>query len=104
MPRTKRWQEEMTKFLEDSGYDDPTAVCVVTVGALELAGVADDLPFDIEWVLDWAHIGRMLRHVDQAITPLAYGRLTEECARVGEAFSSGQGCMGYSVRWSVPAR
>ncbi|GAB7547472.1 hypothetical protein CS8_071620 [Cupriavidus sp. 8B] len=76
MPRTKRLQEEMTKFLEDSGYDDPNDVCVVTDGALDLAGVADDLPFDAEWVLDWAHIGRMLRHVDQAITPLAYGRLT----------------------------
>lgn len=71
MPRTKRLQEEMTKFLVDSGYDDPNDVCVVTDGALDLAGVADDLPFDTEWVLDWAHIGRMLRHVDQAITPLA---------------------------------
>jgi hypothetical protein len=45
-------------------------------GALDLVGVAADLPFDSEWVLDWAHIGRMLRYVDQAITPLAYGRLT----------------------------
>ncbi|GAB7540444.1 hypothetical protein CS8_001050 [Cupriavidus sp. 8B] len=76
MPRTKRLQEEMTKFLEDSGYDDPNDVCVVTDGALDLAGVAEDLPFDTEWVLDWAHIGRMLRYVDQATTPLAYGRLT----------------------------
>ncbi|KAE8753280.1 hypothetical protein FSO04_46135, partial [Paraburkholderia madseniana] len=31
---------------------------------------------------DWAHIGRMLRRVDQAIAPLAYGRLTES----GSAF------------------
>ncbi|AGW90234.1 MULTISPECIES: ISKra4 family transposase [Cupriavidus] len=76
MPRTKRLQEEMTKFLVDSGYDDPNEVCVVTDGALDLAGVADDLPFDTEWVLDWAHIGRMMRYVDQAIAPLAYGRLT----------------------------
>lgn len=76
MPRTKRLQLEMTKFLEDSGYDDPSEVCVLTDGALDLVGVAADLPFDSEWVLDWAHVGRMLRYVDQAITPLAYGRLT----------------------------
>lgn len=76
MPRTKRLQEEMTRFLKDSGYHDPNNVCVLTDGALDLVGVAQDLPFDTEWVLDWAHIGRMLRHVDQAITPLAYGRLT----------------------------
>jgi hypothetical protein len=76
MPRTRRLQVEMTKFLEDSGYDDPSEVCVLTDGALDLVGVAADLPFDGEWVLDWAHIGRMLRHVDHAITPLAYGRLT----------------------------
>jgi hypothetical protein len=76
MPRTKRLQEEMTRFLKDSGYDDPNDVCVLTDGAPDLVGVADDLPFDSEWVLDWTHIGRMLRHVDQAITPLAYGQLT----------------------------
>ncbi|QCP50286.1 ISKra4 family transposase [Trinickia violacea] len=76
MPRTKRMQKEMTRFLEDSGYDDPNDVCVRTDGALDLAGVANDLPFDSEWVLDWAHIGRMLRYVDQTLAPLAYGRLT----------------------------
>jgi hypothetical protein len=37
---------------------------------------ARTIPFDTEWVLDWAHVGRMLRHVDRSITPLAYGRLT----------------------------
>ncbi len=66
MPRTKRLHEEMMNFLEDSGYNDPDEVCVVTDGARDLAGVADNLPFDTEWVLDWAHIGRMMRHVDQA--------------------------------------
>ncbi|MFJ4291114.1 ISKra4 family transposase [Cupriavidus sp. NPDC089707] len=78
MPRTKRLHEEMMNFLEDSGYNDPNEVCVVTDGARDLAGVADNLPFDTEWVLDWAHIGRMMRHVDQAIAPLAYGRLTAD--------------------------
>jgi hypothetical protein len=37
-----------------------------------------DAPRFSDWVLDWAHIGRMLRYVDQAITPLAYGRLTAD--------------------------
>jgi hypothetical protein len=76
MPRTRRLQVEMSKLLEDSGCDDPSEVCALPEGALDLVGVAADLPFDSDWVLDWAHIGRMLRYVDQAITPLAYGRLT----------------------------
>jgi hypothetical protein len=61
---------------------DPNEVVVLTDGALDLAGVANDLPYDSEWILDWAHIGRMLRRVDQAIAPLAYGRLTDK----GSAF------------------
>jgi hypothetical protein len=76
MPRTKRLNQEMTQFLERSGYGEPSEVVVLTDGARDLAGVANDLPYDSEWILDWAHIGRMLRHVDQAIAPLAYGRLT----------------------------
>lgn len=77
MPRTKRLNQEMTRFLQDSGYGDPNEVVVLTDGARDLAGVANDLPYLNEWILDWAHIGRMLLRVDQAITPLAYGRLTE---------------------------
>jgi hypothetical protein len=65
----------MVKFLRDSGYEDPGEVCVLTDGALDLVGIAAELPFDSEWVLDWAHIGRLLRYADQAFTPLAYGRL-----------------------------
>jgi hypothetical protein len=76
MPRTKRLNQEMTRFLEDSGYGDPNEVVVLTDGARDLASVANDLPYDNEWILDWAHIGRMLRRVEQAIAPLAYGRLT----------------------------
>jgi len=76
LPRSKRLQVEMIKFLEDSGYGDPENVCVLTDGALDLVGVAADLPFDSEWVLDWAHIGRLMRYADQAMAPLAYGRLT----------------------------
>jgi hypothetical protein len=76
MPRSSGLHEEMTRFLKDSGYGDPNEVCVLTDGALDLLGVANDLPFDSVWVLDWAHIGRLLRNVDQAITPLAYGQLT----------------------------
>ncbi|SOE87209.1 hypothetical protein SAMN05446935_7788 [Burkholderia sp. YR290] len=72
----------MTRFLEDSGYGDPNEVVVLTDGARDLAGVANDLPYDNEWILDWAHIGRMLRRVEQAIAPLAYGRLTDS----GSAF------------------
>ncbi|WP_082711677.1 ISKra4 family transposase [Burkholderia singularis] len=76
MPRSRHLQEEMTEFLRDSGYDDSNDVCVLTDGALDLAGVAADLPFNTEWVLDWAHIGRMLRYADQAVAPLAYAQLT----------------------------
>ena len=76
MPRTKRINQEMTEFVADSGYHDPNEVVVLTDGALDLAGVANDLPYDHEWISDWAHIGRMLHRVDQAIAPLAYGRLT----------------------------
>ncbi|MFM0291535.1 MULTISPECIES: ISKra4 family transposase [Paraburkholderia] len=82
MPRTRRLNQEMTRFLEDSGYGDPNEVVVLTDGARDLAGVANDLPYDNKWILDWAHIGRMLRRVEQAIAPLAYGRLTDS----GSAF------------------
>ena len=82
MPRTKRLNQEMTRFLDDSGYGDPNDVVVLTDGARDLAGVAKFLPYDNEWILDWAHIGRMLRRVEQAIAPLAYGRLTDS----GSAF------------------
>jgi hypothetical protein len=82
MSRTRRLNQEMTRFLEDSGYGDPNEVVVLTDGARDLAGVANDLPYDNEWILDWAHIGRMLRRVEQAIAPLAYGRLTDS----GSAF------------------
>lgn len=46
MPRTKRLNEKMTRFLEDSGYGDPSEVVVLTDGALDLAGVANDPPYD----------------------------------------------------------
>jgi hypothetical protein len=82
MPRTKRLNQEMTEFLADSGYEDPNEVIVLTDGAPDLAGVANELPYDNERILDWAHIGRMLQRVDQAIAPLAYGRLTDS----GSAF------------------
>ncbi|MFM0306578.1 ISKra4 family transposase [Paraburkholderia sp. RL17-383-BIF-A] len=82
MPRTRRLNQEMTRFLEDSGYGDPNEVVVLTDGVRDLAGVANDLPYDNKWILDWAHIGRMLRRVEQAIAPLAYGRLTDS----GSAF------------------
>ena len=77
MPRTRRLNREMTQFLKNSGYGDPNEVLVLTDGARDLAGIANELPFDSEWILDWAHIGRMLHRVDQAIAPLAYGRLTD---------------------------
>ena len=82
MPRTKRLNQEMIRFLETSGCGDPNEVVVLSDGARDLAGVAKDLPYDTEWILDWAHIGRLLRRVDQAIAPLAYGRLTKN----GSAF------------------
>ena len=75
LPRSKRLQVEMTKFLQDSGYERTSRVRVLTDGAKDLAGVARALPHDSRWILDWAHIGRLLRYVDQAIGPLAYGRL-----------------------------
>lgn len=76
LPRSKGLQVEMTKFLHDSGYEMTSQVRVLTDGAKDLAGVATALPHDSRWILDWAHIGRLLRYVDQAIGPLAYGRLT----------------------------
>ena len=50
LPRSKRLQVEMVKFLRDSGYEDPGEVCVLTDGALDLVGIAGELPFDSEWV------------------------------------------------------
>ena len=76
LPRTKGLQVEMTKFLHDSGYESTRQVRVLTDAAKDLAAVARALPHASGWILDWAHIGRLLRHVDQAIGPLAYGRLT----------------------------
>ena len=52
MPRTKRLQVKMTRFLEDSDYRNPSEVCVLTDGALDLVDAAADLPFDSVWVLD----------------------------------------------------
>nr|WP_260436476.1 hypothetical protein [Burkholderia sp. Bp9004] len=52
MPRTKRLNQEMTRFLEDSGCGDQNEVVVLTDGARDLAGVANNLPYDNEWVLD----------------------------------------------------
>src|SRR3984893_9879033 len=66
----------MPKFLKDSGYEPSNRVCVLSDGARDLAAVATALPHASRWGLDWAHIGRMLQYVDQAIAPLAYGRLT----------------------------
>jgi hypothetical protein len=71
LPRSKGLQVEMTKFLHDSGYEMTSQVRVLTDGAKDLAGVASALPHDSRWILDWAHIGRLLRYVDQAIGPLA---------------------------------
>lgn len=69
--------------------------------------VADDLPFDTEWVLDWAHIGRMMRYVDQAIAPLAYGRLTANRSvfELWETFVRFRSYVwtGQSVRWQILA-
>jgi hypothetical protein len=76
LPRSKRLHIEMAKFLKNSGYTADKRVRVLSDGAKDLADVAAALPHDSRWVLDWAHIGRMLRHVEQAIAPLAYGRLT----------------------------
>jgi hypothetical protein len=44
MSRTRGLNQEMTRFLEDSGYGDPSEVVVLTDGARDLAGVANDLP------------------------------------------------------------
>jgi hypothetical protein len=48
MPRTKRLNQGMTRFLQNSGYGDPNEVVVLTDGARDLAGVANDLPYDNE--------------------------------------------------------
>ena len=82
MPRSKGLQMEMTKFLADSGYGSGSRVRVLTDAAKDLSSVANTLPQASGWVLDWAHIGRLLRHVDQTLGPLAYGRLTP----LGSAF------------------
>ena len=101
MPRTKRLNQEMTRFLEDSGYGDPNEVVVLTDGARDLAGVANDLPYDDEWILDWAHIGRMLRRVDQAIAPLAYGRLrtVDQRSNCGICLSASAITFGPETQW-----
>jgi len=76
MPRSKGLQTEMTKFLADSGYGSGSRVRVLTDAAKDLSSVTNTLPQASGWVLDWAHIGRLLRHVGQTLGPLAYGRLT----------------------------
>lgn len=74
--RTKPLHDDMARFLADSGYDKPGLVRVITDGASDLKKVSAALPHTGRWVLDWAHIGRMLRYLDQAVAPFAYGRLT----------------------------
>ena len=51
-------------------------LCLLAPLAQGLGALYEDLPFDTEWVLAWAHVGRMFRHVDCSFTPLAHGRLT----------------------------
>ncbi|MGI9024631.1 MAG: ISKra4 family transposase [Burkholderiaceae bacterium] len=76
LTRTKPLHDDMAKFLSDSGYNKPGLVRVITDGALDQKKVSAALPHSGCWVLDWAHIGRMLRHLDQAVAPFAYGRIT----------------------------
>lgn len=75
-PRSPKLQTEMEAFLADSGYGEDAKVQVITDAAKDLADVSSILRQDSRWMLDWAHIGRKLWHVDRSITPLAYGRLT----------------------------
>ncbi|MBC7501154.1 MAG: hypothetical protein H7315_11750 [Herminiimonas sp.] len=82
LPRTAKLHVDMAQFLEDSGYNQTDEVCVLSDGAKDLAELATALPHQSQWVLDWAHIGRTLHYLDQAITPLAYGQITEK----GSAF------------------
>ena len=75
-PRTKHLREEMMTFLSDSGIDSGSHLRVITDGAKDLAAVSNALPHTGRWVLDWAHIGRMLQNLERAIAPLAYGQIT----------------------------
>ena len=72
--RTKPLHDDMSKFLADSGYDADAPVRVITDGAADLKKVSQALPRAGCWVLDWAHIGRMLRYLDQALSPLVFAR------------------------------
>ena len=81
-PRTGTLPAEMAKFLGDSGFGKALHVTVISDAAADLAALADKLPQNGTWMLDWAHIGRKLWQVDRLISPLAHGRLTLE----GSAF------------------
>lgn len=73
---TKPLHREMAKFLDDCGYDETTPVHVLTDAAMDLKKVSAALPHASKWILDWAHIGRLLQHLDRTLTPFAYGRIT----------------------------
>ena len=66
----------MTQFLKDSGYDENTPVHVVSDGAKDLIGVAQFLPHQSSWLLDWADIGRLIHRLGQGVERYAYGRVT----------------------------
>lgn len=73
--RTKPLHDDMNKFLVDSGYGAEAPVRVITDGAKDLKKVSQALPRAGSWVLDWAHIGRMIHHLDQALSPFVFSKV-----------------------------
>jgi len=74
--KTKPLHDEMMKFLKDGGYDEATPVHVLTDAAMDLKKISKALPNSSRWILDWAHIGRLLQHLDRTLGPFAYGRVS----------------------------
>lgn len=67
LSRSKALRVDMQRCLPDSGYTENDDVHVITDGATDLARVTQALPHKARWILDWAHIGRMLHRLDHAV-------------------------------------
>ena len=101
MPRTKLLNQEMTRFLEDSGYGGPNDVVVLTDGARDLAGVANDS----HTIMSGFSIGRTSAGCCDALSRLSClwhtddSRTVDQRLNCGICLSASAITFGSDARW-----
>jgi hypothetical protein len=76
--RAGRLSERIAALIKASGSPADVRVNLLSDAADDLKRVSHVLPHNARHVLDWAHIGRMLHHIDQALLPIPHGHITED--------------------------